>query len=192
MSVTNLTGTTWRFGEYLVTDYTDSFEYNISTTYNIVCDNPYTNTFDSIRLVERDDNYYVFATYVTNYTCSAIYHGYRSTPQIMSNRREGFQYVEVTFGEGADSTNATLIAWLEANGVLIGGEYDAPEEPESPEELPGGTTITYDGGTIAAVVSGGIATLKCAGLKMKTDITVTAGSGSKARPKYDGKVEVIE
>ena len=36
------------------------------------------------------------------------------------------------------------------------------------------TLITYDGDAIASVVSGGTATLKCAGLKMKTDITIKA------------------
>lgn len=66
-------------------------------------------------------------------------------------------------------------AWFTAER-LSPGEYVAFEGADEPEETPEipGTTITYDGNTIASVVSGGTATLRCAGKKMKTDITVKA------------------
>lgn len=75
-------------------------------------------------------------------------------------------YLEITGGE--DAENPAFVGWLFGAGELQG----------EPPELPG-TTITYDGDTIASVVSGGTATLRCAGKKMKTDITVKAAEQKK-------------
>ncbi len=50
------------------------------------------------------------------------------------------------------------------------------------------TLITYDGDAIASVVSGGTATLRCAGKKMKTDITVKAADGEVVE-EYDGHID---
>lgn len=89
--------------------------------------------------------------------------------------------------ELSDVTNGQqLLDWLKANATKQG------EEPDTP-----GTTITYDGDTIASVVSGGTATLRCAGKKMKTDIIVTAGSagggsGSSASVISDRNSVTIE
>lgn len=73
----------------------------------------------------------------------------------------------------------TLLAYLQANATKQG------EEPATP-----GATVTYDGGIIASVVSGGTATLRCAGKKMKTDITIKAAEGGANLPNYDGGVDV--
>lgn len=97
-------------------------------------------------------------------------------------RKQGWRTID--FGSTEQEVSDEFYAQMTANATRM---YD--EEPET-EELPGGTTITYDGGTIAAVVSGGIATLKCAGLKMKTDITVKAAEGGVNLPNYDGEVEI--
>lgn len=72
----------------------------------------------------------------------------------------------MTFLDEPTSEAFDFATWLQANATKQG------EEPDTP-----GTTITYDGGTIAAVAAGGTATLKCAGLKMKTDITIKAAEG---------------
>ena len=161
-TVTNLTGTKWRFGEYLVSDYATAFEYNIETTYNVVCNSPYTNTFDKFSNFVDGANYRCLCTQFTGSTRSSIYYGYGSAPRIISNRRDGFEYTEVTFGEGADATNATLIAWLEANGTLV----EAEPEPS--------VVVTYNGNEIASIKAGQTATIKCANTEMEHDIVVSA------------------
>ena len=156
MTITDLTGTKWRFGEYIVTDYETAFEYNIETTYNIVCNNPRTYTLDTFWNYVDGGNYRCFASS----TYSSIYYGYRSVPQIYTTLRDGFEYTEVTFGEGADATNATLIAWLEANATLV-------------EEEPTATVITYNGSTIATLEAGQTATIKTAETEVEHDIIIT-------------------
>lgn len=189
MPITDLTGTSWRFGEYLYGKST--FSYNV--TYDITMNNyviKNSNSVLSSKYYTDSGGRFYFIPAFTWYDFTGNLIGSSAAwlyqkNQIASEIRNGFEYLDLTFTGGADVTNADLIAWLEANATRM---YD--EEPESPEELPGGTTITYDGGTIAAVVSGGTATLKCAGLKMKTDITVKAAEGGVNLPTYDGDVEI--
>ena len=48
---------------------------------------------------------------------------------------------------------------------------------ESDRTIPSTTDVTYGGAVIAKLVAGQTATLRCARQRMKSNITVTAGSG---------------
>lgn len=78
---------------------------------------------------------------------------------------------------GADATNTTLIAWLEANAKLV-------EAETSP------TTITYNGTEIASLEEGQTATLSCAGKKMAGNVVVSFGGAGGIT--YNGSTTELE
>ena len=184
--VTDLTGTTWRFGEYLKANYNTPFSYNVS--FNIAMNHV---TIDQ-------PNYDVFSLSYINWTAflkinttwskitgyghgtlnNHLYSGAFGVPQIDQMFREDFEYLDITFTGGDDATNADLIAWLEANATLVEVE---------PEESTTATVITYNGSTIASLEAGQTATIKTAETEVEHDIVVKAGSGGGVPSNY-GKI----
>lgn len=181
MPITNLTGTTWTFNPQVD-------KLSVGTIFKI---NGVASSGDlslNVRSIQFDINSsgnVYFARLSTQSSFSAdgpvFQHStyWMQWPDAVSGLADP---VTLTITDGEDVTNADLIAWLEVNATLIGSET-----PDTPN-----TTITYDGDTIASVVSGGTATLRCAGKKMKTDITIKAAEGGVNLPNYDGTITVDE
>ena len=168
--VTDLTGTTWRFGEYLKANYTTPFSYNVSFNIamnHIKFDQPNYDVFSlengswpcflEVKTTWSKINGYgghgTFNTYV--------YMGASGEPRIDQMFRNDFEYLDITFTGGEDATNADLIAWLEANATLV------EEEPEAPA-----TAITYNDSIIATLEAGQTATIKTAETEVEHDITI--------------------
>lgn len=168
--VTDLTSTTWRFGEYLKADYTTSFSYNVS--FNIALNNVSITKQDYKALVlnyfsNGSRPYFLQGSFSWDYgdgnygsSSGYVYESDNTVPRITANLRNGFEYLDMTFTGGTDATNADLIAWLEANATLV-------------EEEPTATLITYNGETIATLEAGQTATIKTAETEVEHDIVIT-------------------
>ena len=181
MAVTDLTNTKWRFGEYINSNYTNTFNYSINFNLYIASNNTDNDrSMTNFILTSITGNYNVFDYQVNGQ--SGFYYGYNNRPRIKSNYRDGFEYLEITILGGADATNTNLIAWLEANATQI---IDEPTEPtDSPTAV-----ITYNGKT-TEVAAGKTATLACNGKKAITAIAVKfTGAGTITYKGYTTELE---
>jgi len=156
MAVTDLTGTTWVLNQ---------------------------NGVDVSTLYTWNVNYDVTGTFAGSYTVLAIVWNTRipeeevtlsgSTSGLAPFAGESWSYEGTfTFTGGTDATNATLIAWLQANAVQQGGSD--------------GVTITYDGETISTITQDGTTTLPTNGKCMATDVVVSGNNVSSATITYNG------
>lgn len=134
MEITNLTGTTWVFGEKLLADWSKAFEYSVN--FSCVIEAEYTGIF-GLRspivgtgtvfknTVDRGNYYFLGFSAEKNDNSIQIlghtYYGYNKASSIGNEYKTNFTGTYVTFTGGADVTNANLIAWLEANAVQQGG-----------------------------------------------------------------------
>ena len=112
MAITDLTGTTWRFGEYITSQYTTAFSYDITLEYTVVCNTIVTGELSTLSLYVRSGNYYVLGKVIstTPYYDAYLYYRYKNTPRIVSAYQTNFQYVEIKITGGTDVTNPSVIS----------------------------------------------------------------------------------
>lgn len=122
MAITDLTGTTWVFGTSIPNQYSTAFSYAINYDYELLWSDFLAGSKTSLGLTAINYNYR-FPEPSPNGTTSSgttgaweLYYGYRTAPKIKSSF-DGFQSFKITITGGDDVTNATLIAWLEANAT---------------------------------------------------------------------------
>ena len=168
MEITDLKGTTWVFGMALKADYTTSFSYDITWDYVISYNGTTeTGTRTSFPLYVMGQNYYFPSNQGGNsggFTSELLYYGYSGVPTANFGNYPNFEYFAITITGGFSVTNPSLIAWLEANALLV--KKTTPTEP---------TEITYNGSVIASLDAGQTATMSCAGKKMASDIAIVFG-----------------
>ena len=153
MAVTDLTGTTWLINSTTTTPSSTIWK-SINFTSNSM-------SFDAITIYDDMDNEQVIA-----------YRGAEEFPTIVYSwgwTNEAYRTIVIT--GGADATDQTLIAWLEANAENI--------TPATPDVV-----ISYNGSEIASMTESGAKTLKTGGKYCANDITVAytkpeGGGGSE-------------
>lgn len=150
MAISDLTGTTWQLNAVIDIQSLLGAQFNITFESN---DTNYTYIlFNDVRLVLQYDStrvYYDDGSYWSN-------ENYRT----------------VSFTGGTDATNATLIAWLEANATQV----------VSGSEL----TITYNNNTIHTSTTDDTFTLQCNGKVMASDVTIQATDVDSLTVTYGG------
>lgn len=185
-TITDLTGTTWKFGSKLSADTTKSFLYNVDWTYVITYDEIETGSNSVFGGAYIPSDYYFPVESITERdmaTNKTLYYAYVTSIDVKayaSSHYPNFQSFTVTFTGGADVNNTDLITWIRMNARLV-------EEPTTT------TTITYGGETIATLEAGQTATIKAAEYEFDHDLVFKAGSGGSGGggEEYDGTV-VIE
>ena len=196
MPMTDLTGTTWTFGDALVSNYTTSFSYaiNANCVLNWNSGDSLSAAITKLELSAKNENYRFPSNGLTGTTAfgnggsySGYYYGYKSVPKLTAD----YKSFIMTITGGADATNPTLIEWLLINGRMV----------TSP------TSINYKNTVIASIESGQRATLICNGKIMASDVVIAFGddgfityngtetrgsSGQVATLSCDGKLMVSD
>lgn len=119
---TDLTDTTWVFGNTLISNYKTSFSYSINWDYVINYDGTTeTGTNTAFALTYSGGSCYFPSTGAG--ACNLVdghllYYGYNKAPKVSSSSYPNFESFTVTFTGGQDVTNANLISWLKANATL--------------------------------------------------------------------------
>lgn len=159
MSVADLTGTTWLINS----SYSDPS----STIWKSINFTSNSTAFNAITIYDDMDNEQTIA-----------YRGAEEYPTIVYSRgwtNEAYRTIVIT--GGTDATDATLIAWLEANA-----EQETPSVPD--------VVISYNNIGIATMSESGTKTLETEGTFCTDDITVVYTKPSAPTPTLQAKTNI--
>lgn len=155
MAITDLTGTTWLMNSTTATPSSTIWK-SINFTSNSM-------SFNAITIYDDMDNEQVIA-----------YRGAEEFPTIVYSwgwTNEAYRTIVIT--GGTDVTDASLIAWLEANAT--------EQTPASPDVV-----ISYNGNEIATMSDSGTKTLQTSGKYVPADILIQyTKSGSSTQVNAD-------
>jgi hypothetical protein len=178
MAVTDLTGTKWA----VPADWSASAGYGMYSVTGTLTYTWLSGTVNNIKITDDySDGHNLYIGY--KFEGSGSFTPTADTLYVWEQRANGFSPYKPSNGGtfileitgGADATNATLIAWTEANATQI------------IEVLP--TTITYNGNTLAELEEGQTAVFP-QDVKAKTNVAIAFGS--KGSITYNGVTTEIE